>query len=313
MPMQFFVSLCSRSRTSCGCAASGAARRTSRTRRMWPRTWRAAPRRCCPAATSARSRPPTRGSTSPTCGSTAAPTSSSSWACLSLPLLETVGSSPGAGSGKQAHHKRIYCFRDLGDALVSDWRFVAPIVPSDVPLESFAVLRIVPGGVDRALRNLCDWWEHRHDPGVCFFLFDDLRERRHECVVRVNRFLDVSASSEVIDRVVEQSSHEFMTQPSNWSKFDDHKIVAALDAARGHTRSVPLTGKARVGGGKSGSGGEELPAAVQQWLQWRWECVVLPRTGYRCLDELRAAWHKELDEAILGREPSTTEAPNADI
>ena len=38
------------------------------------------------------------------------------------------------------------------------------VLPAEeIPLEMFALMRIVPGGIDRALLDLCEWWEHRND------------------------------------------------------------------------------------------------------------------------------------------------------
>lgn len=38
------------------------------------------------------------------------------------------------------------------------------VLPAEeIPLEMFALMRIVPGGIDRALSDLCEWWEHRND------------------------------------------------------------------------------------------------------------------------------------------------------
>lgn len=36
---------------------------------------------------------------------------------------------------------------------MSDWHFTASILESDVPLDAFLVMRLVPGGIDRALKD----------------------------------------------------------------------------------------------------------------------------------------------------------------
>jgi len=193
--------------------------------------------------------------------------------------------------------RRIYCFRDLADALVSAWHFEGSMLGSGVPLEAYAPLQVVPGGVDRSLHNLCDWWEHRHDEGVLLFFFDELRECHFESVLRVQRFLGVGGGEALARRVVEQSTHEFMTRPENHSKFDDHKIMKEMDRIRGYERHVPLTGKVRRDGGRSGTGREKLPAAVVRWIEWRWQCIVRARLGFESLEEMRAAWASERGEA----------------
>ncbi|CAE7739672.1 SULT4A1, partial [Symbiodinium sp. CCMP2592] len=192
--------------------------------------------------------------------------------------------------------KRIYCFRDIKDVLVSDWAFTASILESDVPLDSYAFMRVVPGGVDRALKDLCDWWEHRHDPQVCLLFFDDLLEDRFECVRRLQRFLDLEEDPGLASTVAAQSSHEFMSRPENHSKFDDHKIVQEIDRLRGLRRSRPLTGKVRHGGGRSGQGAVLLPDSVQSWIDWRWKCIVQHRLGFANPAEMRAVWAREREE-----------------
>ena len=43
------------------------------------------------------------------------------------------------------------------------------VLPAEeIPLEMFALMRIVPGGIDRALVDLCEWWEHRNDKAAAF-------------------------------------------------------------------------------------------------------------------------------------------------
>ncbi|CAE7220965.1 SULT1B1, partial [Symbiodinium pilosum] len=193
--------------------------------------------------------------------------------------------------------KRIYCFRNLKDVLVSDWAFTASIMESDVPLDAFAFMRVVPGGIDRALKDLCDWWEHRHDPQVCIFFFDDLLEDRLQSVRRVQRFLDLGEDASLTSTVAAQSSHEFMSRPENHSKFDDHKIVQEIDRIRGIRRTRPLTGKVRKGGGSAGQGATQLSPEVQSWVDWRWKCIVEPRLGFASPAEMRHAWASERAEA----------------
>eukprot|EP00434_Breviolum_minutum_P026944 symbB.v1.2.023819.t1/scaffold2190.1/size86289/3 len=149
--------------------------------------------------------------------------------------------------------KRVYSFRDLKDVLVSDWKFTASMLDSEIPLEMFALMRIVPGGIDRALVDLCEWWEHRNDKAVCFFFFDDVLEDRIESVERLEEFMGLEHDPKLVKIVAEQCSHAFMCK--HHSKFDDHKILAALDARCSfrRTNGDQLVGKVRVDGGRSGA------------------------------------------------------------
>ena len=186
--------------------------------------------------------------------------------------------------------KRIYCFRDLKDVLVSDWKFTASILESEVPLDTFALMRVLPGGVDRALNDLCDWWEHRHDSDVCLFFFDDILEDRLDTVERLQEFMQLKRDKEVAKLVSEQCSHSFMSE--HHSKFDDHKIIEAIDHFTRINRTGKLVGKVRKDGGKSGAGAV-LPLPVKLWIDWRWEHIVQARLGFRSLEEMRACWAAE--------------------
>merc|ERR1719433_1166164 len=104
-----------------------------------------------------------------------------------------------------------------------------------------------------------------------FFFFDDLKESHLHSVRRLQHFLGAGGNEELAQLVMQQSTHEFMARPENHSKFDDHRVVEAMDHVRQYSRTVPLTGKVRVGGGSSGAGREALPLAVQQWMDWRWQ------------------------------------------
>jgi len=188
--------------------------------------------------------------------------------------------------------KLVYCFRDVKDQLISFWKFIPPIVHSEISCWAFTTGMVVSGMVDKGLNNLCDFWEHRDDERVCFLFFDDLKEYHEESVVRVQRFMGLGNDENLTKRVVSQSTHEYMSRPDQSKKFDDHKIVFAMDKRRGITRTMPLTGKVRKDGGKIGSG-DALPQAVKDWVDWRWKCIVLPRTGFVDLASMRRAWRAE--------------------
>lgn len=188
--------------------------------------------------------------------------------------------------------KVVYCFRDFKDKVYSAWRFMTPMVEYDVPFWAFST-GFVLGDCDSALNDLCDFWQHRKDDNVCFFFFDDLKERHHECVVRVKAFMDIQGGPELVDKVVAQSTHAYMSRPDQATKFDDHQIVYTVDRNRGITRTVPLTGKVRKDGGASGSGKEKLADHIKEWIDWRWRCIVLPRTGFADLKAMRTAWAQE--------------------
>eukprot|EP00928_Gymnodinium_smaydae_P066178 TRINITY_DN49226_c0_g1_i1.p1 TRINITY_DN49226_c0_g1~~TRINITY_DN49226_c0_g1_i1.p1 ORF type:complete len:390 (+),score=61.71 TRINITY_DN49226_c0_g1_i1:104-1171(+) len=190
--------------------------------------------------------------------------------------------------------KIVYCFRSIEDQLYSFWKFLPPFTECEIPCWAFTTCLCIVGFVDTGLNNLCDFWEHRHDKRVCFFFFDDLLQNHLGCVQRMQRFMDLEPDEAVVQKVLKQSTHEYMSKADQHSKFDDHKIVFSIDKERGITRTVPLTGKVRKTGGKTGDGKETLPPSVKKWIEWRWKCIVLPRTGFADLRAMRAAWAQEL-------------------
>ena len=51
--------------------------------------------------------------------------------------------------------------------------------------------RILPGVIDRGLQDLCDWWEHRHDPDVSFHFFDDVIEDKQTTETRLKTAISI--------------------------------------------------------------------------------------------------------------------------
>jgi len=189
--------------------------------------------------------------------------------------------------------KQVYCYRDVSDVLVSAFKFLMPMMQSNIPMSSFVALFASMGHVDKQFKNLIDYWKHRHDSNVCFFFYDDLKEDHHGSVVRMKSFMGIEGGDDLVATVVEQSTHKFMSAEGNHTKFDDHLIVEANDRANSVVRSQKLVGKVNKSGGKSGSGKAELSPAVKRWVQWRWDCLVVPELGFKSLKEMRDAWAHE--------------------
>lgn len=198
-------------------------------------------------------------------------------------------------NGVPADMKTIYVCRDVCDQLLSLWKYWCPLVELDIPIWAMASYFVVSGEVDKHLNDLCDFWEHRNDGNVCLMFFDDLKENHFKSVQRIQQFVGAAGGKELTQKVVEQSTHEYMSQPELSHKFDDHKFFYALDERRGITRTWLLTGKVRKGGGKSGAGRQQLPRAVVDWVDFRWRSIVLPRTGFQNMKEMRAAMAAELN------------------
>ena len=72
--------------------------------------------------------------------------------------------------------RKIYCFRDQGDAVVSAYYYFdsALLLHGRVTLAVFAHTMLHE--VEIRLNDLLLWWEHRHDDNLLLLFFDDLKE-----------------------------------------------------------------------------------------------------------------------------------------
>ena len=58
--------------------------------------------------------------------------------------------------------KKIYCYRDLKEVIVSALHFALHGIMGleDASLEALSASFLIFGGVDSSLNDLVDWWEH---------------------------------------------------------------------------------------------------------------------------------------------------------
>ena len=191
--------------------------------------------------------------------------------------------------------KRIHCFRDPKDSILSDYYFQDKLISlrGRVSLSVFAQFSLEQM-LERRLNNLLVWWGHRHDDDVLLIFFDDLKEDHTGCVRRIAKFINVDCDEDAIARVVHTTSHAEMSRHE--SKFSVHRLARVVTEMLGETPPPEgaIVTRIRKDGGKSGEGKQKLPVEVQQRIDQMWQKIVTAKLGFRDLNEMRQAWKKEL-------------------
>ena len=190
--------------------------------------------------------------------------------------------------------RRIYCFRDPKDSILSDYYFqdVLLSLRGRVSLSVFTQ-SAVEEDIEMRLENLLVWWEHRHDSDVLLIFFDDLKEDHTGCVRRIAKFINVDCDEDIIARVVHTTSHAEMFR--HRSKFSVHSLarVVAEKIGEAPPPQGTIISRVRKDGGKSGEGKQKLPVEVQQRIDQMWQEIVTSKLGFQDLKEMREALKKE--------------------
>ena len=199
---------------------------------------------------------------------------------LPYPLVSVVG-------------RRIYCFRDQKDAVISAYHFFNSFfsLKNRVSLSIFAHTYLEH--IEKHLNDLLLWWKHRHDDNLLLLFFDDLKEEHAGCVRQIAKFIGVDCDEDVIAHVVHTTTHAEMAR--HHSKFSVHKQVVAIAKMIGETPlpESELSSRVRKSGGKSGEGQQLLPTEVQQRIDQLWQEIVTTKLGFQNLKEMRETWKKE--------------------
>ena len=187
--------------------------------------------------------------------------------------------------------KLMFSFRDQKDAMMSAYHFFDSqlILKGRVSLSVFGQIYLAQ--VEKHIRDLLVWWEHRHDPNVFLLFFDDMKEDHPGTVRRIAKFMDVDCDEDAIARVVHHTTHSEMSRHA--SKFDVNKAALMMSEKLGEEIDSELVGRIRKDGGKSGEGKEQLPLDIQQRIDQLWQEIVTSKLGFKNLNEMREAWKKE--------------------
>ena len=192
--------------------------------------------------------------------------------------------------------KRIFCFRDQKDAVVSAYHFFGSglALKGRVSLPIFANAYLQQ--VEKHIKDLVTWWEHRHDDDVLLVFFDDLKEDHAGCVHQISKFMGITLDENEVARVVHTTTHAEMARQS--SKFDTRKFALTMTEMIALIGEEPppegeFVGRVRKDGGKSGEGKQKLPVVIQQRIDQIWQEIVTAKLGFQDLKEMREACKKE--------------------
>lgn len=212
--------------------------------------------------------------------------------------------------------KKIYFYRDNVDVIYSAYRFVCGKileVDESVTAHQYATFQILRGHImEDNLINMCDFWDHRHDPNVGFFFYDDVKEDHAGSVKRIAQLMGIEPTPELIEKVVYQSTVKFMSSEVHHLRFDGYprlanvKRAVGLDysywpevsgqAPRGKVKNMKVPKGGGLASSTSKKAHDSIPGRdeVEECYRKTWERVVFPRTGFANLAEMRAAWKLEL-------------------
>ena len=207
--------------------------------------------------------------------------------------------------------KKLFVYRKSVDAAYSLYYFMMKILEmeGDVNPHAFMTTFLMNSNFfEKNLKNLCDFWDHRKDPNVGFFFYDDMKEDHAGSVKRIAELMDIEASQELIEKVVSQSTAKFMGAEDHHLRFDGFTQHAVFKRALGleytfwpevsgqlPRREIPNV-KVTKSATLKKRGSEHGRAEVEECYRKTWKRIVLPRTGFASPDEMRAAWKKELSQ-----------------
>jgi len=211
--------------------------------------------------------------------------------------------------------KKIYFYRNGVDSMYSAYRFlmIGQLEIGDIVTpHQYATLSILlRGGLENDLRNLCEFWDHRNDKNVAFFFYDDVKEDHAGSVKRIAELMGIDPKPELISKVVEQSTVKFMSSDEHHLRFDGMTVISNVKRATGVDYSYwpAVSGqeprgeckniKVAKGGGLSSTSTKKQKKVeagrheVEECYRKMWDRIVLPRTGFANLEDMRAAWKVE--------------------
>jgi len=185
--------------------------------------------------------------------------------------------------------RMIFCTRDVKDILYSRWKFVLPMLGLEkkISLRTWVELHLQEGTVTSWLSDLKIWWQHQHEPNILFLFFDDLKQNHTNAVWNIGRFIGIPYDETLVDRVVQTTTHSFMSQ--HHTKFDNHKISAYYAEILELGNEQELIGLVRKDGGRSGDGTNFIPVDLQQRIDELWNDIITHDLDFKSLQDMQAA------------------------
>ena len=131
--------------------------------------------------------------------------------------------------------KYIYVARNPKDTLVSVWhhknRMILPGVKDTWKVFMSNILSGKTGLYGNWFDHVLEWWKHKDEENILFLKYEDMKKDLSQSVHTISHFIGIEdATSELIDKVVEQSSFESMSQDPNANY---NWIIGSLMTAEG--------------------------------------------------------------------------------
>lgn len=189
--------------------------------------------------------------------------------------------------------KYIVVVRNPYDVALSFFKFFEGwfFQPGEVPLDAFVKeFWLARGKPESPMQNasyfhhFLSWWEHRNDENVLWLFFEELTESLSERVKRIAEFMGLHCSQQLLEKVTEMSTFEYMKHHDD--KFDEKISKRTRNAACGLPRDAGLSSK-KVRSGGVGEGTLELSSSLKAAIRHRWHSVATEATGFPSYDELR--------------------------
>lgn len=172
----------------------------------------------------------------------------------------------------------LVAVRDPGDVLVSQFHFwngwffeAGSVTVEDIARDLF-LNQTLPFNYYRHLQS---WWPQRREPHTLMLCYESMLADPQAAVRRIADFIGVPLDAALLQRVLDQSSVEFMRAHAR--QFDDHLLREARDAACGLPPGD--TGGSKVRAGRAGANVTELGDAVRAALDAAWQQQVAGPLG----------------------------------
>uniref|UniRef100_A0A7S4VRT1 Sulfotransferase domain-containing protein n=1 Tax=Alexandrium monilatum TaxID=311494 RepID=A0A7S4VRT1_9DINO len=190
--------------------------------------------------------------------------------------------------------KYITICRDPDDVLISFYRFLPAMLAManhSITMEEFVEAVFCGVAHSESLHDFyVGWWERRNDPNVLWLCYEDLHSDIDKQIRRIAAFIGVPLNDELLAKVKEMSSFEFMQARSG--QFDEHvifeKVRDQMEIPKDYKFGDAPVSKVRAGGGTIGEK-EKLSAKVREMMRNQWENVVYAKTGLRSYADMQAA------------------------
>jgi len=150
---------------------------------------------------------------------------------------------------------------------------------------------------------MADFYLCRNLPNVKVLCFEDMLTDLDKMIPELCSFMNVECDDELISIVLNHSSKKWMLEHDElfnegwfyeeqlkYKRYDTPplKPVSKVNNHTPQTSSSSTTTTDGGGEGSGGGGGIELLDSTIEWMQSQWEYYVLPRTGCKNYDEMRA-------------------------